>query len=99
MTEQLQAALRIAEHLGLPKTFPNLRTIEAAIESEAESSAISIDEAEDVIVAATADARKFGVSGSGRVPRINRFFFEDALWRETYIYAQYQKRRRMDQTA
>jgi hypothetical protein len=85
----MQAALRIAEHLGLPKTFPNVRTIELAVECEAEFTDLPIEEAEQLIVAAAAHTR---IS-------INRFFFEDARWRETELYLNYQRRRRMEHTA
>ncbi len=89
MTKRMQAALRIAEHLGLPKTFPNLRTIELAVECEAEYSDTPLEEAEQLIVAAAVNTR-IG---------INRFFFEDARWRETDLYLNYRRRRRMEHTA
>jgi hypothetical protein len=84
MTERMQAALRITRILGMVPTFPNLRVIEAAVECEAGYLAISLGEAEDLILRAALASPPI---------TITRFFFEDGRWRDTVEYAEFLARR------
>jgi hypothetical protein len=88
MTEQLELATKIAKTLGLPPTWPNLRTIEIALICETAFSSISLREAAELIVACAKNFRV--VPKDYRMIRylpINRFWFEDSIWRYTFDYA------------
>ena len=82
MTQQLLLAKKVSSALGLVPTWPNLRTIEIALVFEAADSSVSLKEAADRIV-------ECGRVFMQRPPRellrywpINRFWFEDAKWKE-----------------
>ena len=57
MTEQLKLAKHVASILGLPPTWPNLRTIEIALICETAFSSISLAEAADVLISCARDFR------------------------------------------
>lgn len=87
MTQQLQLATKIARTLGLPPTWPNLRTIEIALISETAFSSIALQEAADLLIQC---ARTFRATERHmlRYFPINRFWFEDGVWRETFAYTE-----------
>jgi hypothetical protein len=93
MTACMQSALRIARRLGVVPTFPTLRVIEAAVEAEADFLAVSIDEAEELIVLGSRDLH---FRGTPKQQSLNRFFFEDALWRDSYVYRNFLAGRRLN---
>jgi len=78
MTAELRAAVGIAAALGMVATWPNLRTIEAAVKAEARWSGREPEEAAGLILRAVLEDR--------RRQLITRFYFEDARWRETIAY-------------
>jgi hypothetical protein len=88
MTKPLQLAVEVARSLGMPETWPNLRTIEMALACETAFSSIGLEEAAELIVAC---AKNFRVQPNDyrmiRYLPINRFWFEDSIWRETFEYA------------
>ncbi len=74
MTELTQAALRVVKSLGMVGTSPNVKAVERAIEAEIRLSGGTVDEAAGLIIqAATRDVNQ------GEA--INRFYFDDARWR------------------
>jgi hypothetical protein len=86
MTEQLKLATQVANKLGLPPTWPNLRTIEIALIFEhADRNRESLGEAAEIIVEC---ARQFYALPSHRLKKLrlerywplNRFWFEDGIW-------------------
>jgi hypothetical protein len=98
MTKRMQAALRIARSVGLPATWPNLRTIEAALVCESEFSSISLPEAAEAILKAAREqthrpayriAADWEAREIFRLNVIDRFWFEDGRWREKYAYAEF----------
>jgi hypothetical protein len=98
----------VARRVGMVATWPNLETIRVSIESEAEFSAISFNEALDLILAcascpsllpqysAPAEWEKREIS---RANTINRFWFEDALWRVKFPYIEFRATRREEAKA
>jgi hypothetical protein len=93
----------MAHRLGMVDTWPNIQTIKKAINAEARFSAIAVTEAAELILAAAnspsllpqysspAEWEKREVS---RANTINRFWFEDSLWRVKFPYIEFQARRR-----
>jgi hypothetical protein len=90
MNEQLRLATHVARTVGLPPTWPNLRTIEIALIFEhADQNRASLDDAAEVIIAC---AREFLSLSPHHLQRmgllrywpLNRFWFEDAIW-QTFI--------------
>jgi len=101
----LTLAAQIARKVGMVPTWPNVQTIRLAIECEAAYSEVSAKEAAEVIARA---ARELSCDpNAGYVPtptwlerelarrnRIDRFWFEDALWRRKPSYWEFSDRRR-----
>ena len=75
-------------------TWPNLQTIRLAIESEAEYSDISLANAAALIAAAACevtivDPERYSFQAASLLRKsniVNRFWFEDALWRHKQTY-------------
>lgn len=87
MTDQLRLANHIARKLGLPPTWPNLRTIEIALIFQAAQGSSSLQEAADLIVDCgrvflALSPGKQKLAGLARYWPLNRFWFEDAIWLE-----------------
>lgn len=74
MTEAMQAACRLVKILGLVPSFRNLYIIELAIRAESNFSAISVQEAEEAIIANARAALRTGEC-------LDYFWFEDCRWR------------------
>jgi len=87
-------AAEIARLVGMVGTWPNVQTIRLAIESEAAYSEVSLTQAADLILHAARDFTivdpqrySFQVASLLRKSNIvNRFWFEDALWRYKEAY-------------
>lgn len=82
MTDQLRLAKKVSSALGMVPTWPNLRTIEIALVFCSADQNVSLAEAADHII-------ECGRAFNERPPRellrywpINRFWFEDAKWKE-----------------
>jgi Helix-turn-helix domain len=71
-----KAASQIIAILGLPATDSNRRMIEAALVAETSYTGQSLPEAAEVIAKAAIHDREGGVP-------INKFYFEDAKWRQS----------------
>lgn len=91
----LKLAADLARQVGMVRTWPNLQTIRLAIESEAEQSEVSLNQAAALIAMAaqeqTCHPQYRCLSGweereLARVNTIDRFWFEDARWRSKGIY-------------
>jgi len=85
MTEQLQLATQIAKTLGLPPSWPNLRTIEIALIFHAAQSDTSLQETAQTIIGCAREfyrlsPAKLKTLGIERYWPLNRFWFEDAIW-------------------
>jgi len=70
-----QAATRLMEMVGVPITDGNRTAVEAGITAEAVFSGRSIEETAEAIAHAALDDQRRGVA-------INKFYFEDAKWRQ-----------------
>jgi hypothetical protein len=76
------------------RTWPNVQTIRLAIESEAECSKISLTNAAELLVAAgreftVVDPERYSFQAATLLRKsnvVNRFWFEDALWRHKDAY-------------
>jgi hypothetical protein len=97
----LKLAADLARQVGMVRTWPNLQTIRLAIESEAEQSEVSLNQAAALIAMAahewTAHPRLRCLSAweereIARVNTIDRFWFEDARWRSKSAYAAFLNR-------
>lgn len=66
---------RVASMVDLPLTAGNLRTVEAAITAEANRTGRSLSEAAELI-------QKAAVGDTERGLAINKYYFEDAKWRQ-----------------
>lgn len=85
MTEQLRLAKHVASMIGLPPTWPNLRTIEIVLIFQSADRNCSLQEAAEIIIGC---AREFVMLPSHRLKSLrlerywplNRFWFEDAIW-------------------
>ena len=85
MTEQLKLANDVARKLGLPPTWPNLRTIEIALIFEMAQSGTSLHQAAETIIDCAWQfvrlrPRQLKDLGLTRYWPLNRFWFEDAIW-------------------
>jgi hypothetical protein len=78
LDEHRQSSRRILEMLGLPATDGNLRAIEAAVIAEAAYTGQSSQEAAELIAKAAIEDRNNGIV-------INKFYFEDAKWRQSGV--------------
>jgi hypothetical protein len=75
-------------------TWPNVQTIRLAIESEAEYSGISLESAAELIGVAARDVaifdpQRYSFQAATLLRKsniVNRFWFEDALWRYKDAY-------------
>jgi len=101
VTERLQLATRVAKSLRMVPTWPNLRTIEIALSSEAEVSGVSLKEAAELIIECgrhqtSAPAYRCPAEWEARQAfrenTIDRFWFEDARWRVKFPYAEFRAR-------
>ena len=91
----LTLAAELARQVGMPRTWPNVQTIRLAIESEADHSGITVNQAATVIAMAAQEwtARSgysflpsWEIREIVRVNTIDRFWFEDARWRAKGAY-------------
>lgn len=97
----LKLAADLARQVGMVRTWPNLQTIRLAIESEAEQSEVSLNQAA-ALIAMAAQERSRGPMYSclssweerelARVNVVDRFWFEDARWRSKSAYAAFLNR-------
>lgn len=94
----LKLAADLARQVGMVRTWPNLQTIRLAIESEAEGSGVSLDEAAEVITKAAQEQTlqrgpdfhsSWEIREIYRRNSINRFWFEDSLWRDKLVYIRF----------
>jgi len=98
----LKLAADLARQIGMTRTWPNLQTIRLAIEGEADFSGISINQAAAVITMAALQWTRCGdgltcPSSSERYMTlkdntIDRFWFEDARWRNKGVYVAFLER-------
>jgi replication initiation and membrane attachment protein DnaB len=70
-----KSATQVIAMLGLPATDNNLRMVEAALVAEAAYTGQSVQEAAELITKAASEDRRRGIL-------INKFYFEDAKWRQ-----------------
>jgi hypothetical protein len=90
----LKLAADLAREVGMVPTWPNVQTIRLAIEAEAAYSEVSVSQAAALIVAAALNFMVFDASNYSwqaatllrKSNIVNRFWFEDALWRHKYVY-------------
>lgn len=92
----LVLAAKIAHQVGMVPTWPNVQTIRLAIESEAEQLKLSVVETAEMIVAAAKERTSrqgyscpssWEIREMAKLNTINRFWFEDALWRGKRAFA------------
>src|SRR6266852_1172630 len=74
--EPLKSARRVIDILGMPATDGNLKVIEAAVVAEAAYTGQTFQEAAEQITKAAREDREVGIP-------INKFYFEDAKWRQS----------------
>jgi hypothetical protein len=87
-------AVQIARQLGMVRTWPNVQTIRLAIESEAEDSGVTLNQAAALIIMAAkeftiVDAQMYSFQAATILRKsnnVNRFWFEDSLWRHKEAY-------------
>lgn len=87
-------AAEIARAVGMVPTWPNLQTIRLAIESEAVYSRVTLAQAAALIVQAALDfsvinPEHYSFQAAALLRKsniVNRFWFEDALWRHKQAY-------------
>ena len=92
--KSIPLAAEIARQVGMVPTWPNVQTIRLAIESEAVYSEISIPQAAALIVQAAldftiVDPEHYSFQAAALLRKsnvVNRFWFEDALWRHKQAY-------------
>jgi hypothetical protein len=92
----LPLAGQIARQLGMPESWPNVQAIKLAILAEAGYSDISIAQAAALIVSAAHDFTivrpdRYNFQAAALLRKsnvINRFWFEDSLWRYKDAYHQ-----------
>jgi hypothetical protein len=85
----LKLAADVARQLGMVRTWQNVQIIRLAIESEAEYSGITIPQAAALIAMAAndftiVDPQRYSFQAAALLRKsniVNRFWFEDALWR------------------
>jgi len=78
----------------MPATWPNVQTVRLAIEAEAAFSEVSLSQAAALIVMAAnnftpVDASQYSFQAAALLRKsniVNRFWFEDALWRYKDAY-------------
>jgi hypothetical protein len=94
----LQLANDLVRKVGMTPTWPNIQTVRLAIRGEAEFSEISMEQAASVIgMAAKEWSRGRYITCTPaweerelyRINTIDRFWFEDARWRNKNIYAEF----------
>jgi hypothetical protein len=92
--KSLTLAAEVARQVGMVPTWPNVQTIRLAIESEARYSELSISQSAALIVSAANDftivcAEDYNFQAATLLRKsnvVNRFWFEDALWRYKTAY-------------
>jgi len=90
----LKLAADLARTLGMVASWPNIQTIRLAIESEASYSEVSESQAAALIVAAALEftvvnPERYTFQAAALLRKsniVNRFWFEDALWRYKDAY-------------
>jgi len=90
----LPLAASVARQCGIVPSWPNLQLIRLAIESEADYSDISLANAAALIAAAACevtivDPERYSFQAAALLRKsniVNRFWFEDALWRHKQAY-------------
>lgn len=90
----LKLAADVARQIGMVPTWPNVQTIRLAIECEAEFSEVSIANAAALIITAAlditiVDPQHYSFQAAALLRKsniVNRFWFEDALWRYKQAY-------------
>jgi len=96
----LPLAAFVARKLGIVPTWPNVQTIRLAIESEADLSGVSDFLAAEVILKAAKEWTRFPEYSCpaewekrliARVNTVDRFWFEDARWREKDAYTEFRR--------
>ncbi len=91
----LKLAADLARLVGMVRTWPNLQTIRLAIESEADISEVTLQQAAALIAAAAQERTRrpdycpssWELREIYRDNSIDRFWFEDARWRSKGAYA------------
>jgi hypothetical protein len=101
-------ASKVARELGLVPTWPNLQTIRLAIECEASFLSVPPADVAEMIVRAAKELT-WGSSLAChsvvdeafwmRLNTVNRFWFEDARWREKFAYAEFVQQLRREAVA
>jgi hypothetical protein len=90
----LVLAADLARQIGMVPSWPNVEIIRMAIESEADYSGVTIGQAAALILQAandftSVDPQHYSFQAAALLRKsniVNRFWFEDALWREKYAY-------------
>jgi hypothetical protein len=94
----IKLASVLARRVGMVSTWPNIQTIRLAIESEANYSKVSLPDAANVILAAAQEVTyhsgyvrpsEWDRATAYRANNVNRFWFEDARWRDKSVYAEF----------
>ena len=92
--KSLTLAAEVARAVGMVPTWPNVQTIRLAIESEASYSELSISQSAALLVSAAndftiVDPQHYNFQAATLLRKsnvVNRFWFEDALWRYKTAY-------------
>lgn len=101
-------AAEVARRVGLPATWPNVNTIQAAIELEADACGVPAEEAAEMLVSAATESTRGPVYDCPsdwerrllvRDNEVNRFWFEDARWRIKFAYAEFRESLRRAEVA
>jgi len=94
----LPLAASVARQLGIVETWPNVQTIRLAIESEAALSGVAPQDVVEMLVRAGKEwtsQPRYSCSSEWekrdifRQNTVDRFWFEDARWREKFAYAEF----------
>lgn len=94
-TEGLKLAAEIARQVRMIRTWPNLQTIRAALESEAELLGIDLRQTAELIVECAKQPTRgryitcppeWEAREVFRANNVDRFWFEDARWRTKAAY-------------
>jgi hypothetical protein len=94
--------------LGIVPTWPNLQTIRLAIETESALSHVSRAHVAEMLILAGKELSygsqyvcpaQWEKREFSRLNTIDRFWFEDARWRDKFAYAEFRAKHRGEQTA
>ena len=99
----LPLAAAVARQLGIVPTWPNVQTIRLAIESEAQLSSAALEDVAAMLVLAGKEwtrgpqyscPSQWEQREISRLNLVDRFWFEDARWRDKFAYADFRARLR-----